>query len=98
MPQRPDDTSLTEWLARAKAENARRPVVRVDGRLSANGATPPADTNGDGDERPRCVASIVLGQHCSRPAADGSDLCTGHAAMAVEKAPSQRGARATKKR
>jgi len=42
----------------------------------------------DADDR-RCAASVISGQRCRRPAAEGHTLCPGHIAMGT-KAPGRR--------
>ena len=64
-------TSLTSRLARAAGANA------VE-------AAPVA--LGDDAEDRRCAASVISGQRCRRPAAEGQTLCPDHLAMGT-KAP-----------
>jgi hypothetical protein len=72
--------TLTARLARAAGANAvelprEEPIV-----ISA-----PAEHRDDAEDH-RCAASVISGQRCQRPAAEGQRLCLGHLAMGT-KAP-----------
>src|SRR5437764_3509486 len=67
-------TNLTARLARAAGANAVEPADLAAAEL------------GDDADDSRCTASVISGQRCRRPAADGQRLCPGHLAMGT-KAP-----------
>ena len=69
-------TNLTNRLARAAGANA----------VESPQAEVAATELGDDAEDRRCAASVISGQRCRRPAADGQRLCPGHLAMGT-KAP-----------
>jgi hypothetical protein len=78
-------TSLTAHLARAAGTRAMEPVeAPADSFAADSSATArPAD---DAEDR-RCAASVISGQRCRRPAAEGRALCPGHMAMGTEVPP-----------
>ena len=61
--------SLTAWLASAA-------VDRNEPSREPSAAAAAVD-----DEARRCMASVVSGHRCPRPAVVGHDLCAGHIAM-----------------
>ena len=72
--------TLTAHLARAAGASAVEPVVDAP----AGNSAPPAELGDDAEGR--CAASVISGQRCRRPAAEGHTLCPGHIAMGT-KAP-----------
>jgi hypothetical protein len=77
--------SLTAHLARAAGTRAVEPVEVV---ADLTDIAAPAELGDDADNS-RCAASVISGQRCRRPAAEGQDLCPGHIAMGT-KVPSRR--------
>jgi len=73
-------TSLTAHLARAAGTRAMEPVEAA-ANISAT-----AEPGDDAEDR-RCAASVISGQRCRRPAAEGRALCPGHMAMGTEVPP-----------
>ena len=70
-------TTLTAHLARAAGTRAVEPV-EAPAEISAT-----AELGDDADDS-RCAASVISGQRCRRPAAEGQTLCLGHIAMGTE--------------
>jgi len=72
-------TSLTAHLARAAGTRAMEVEAAADTAATA--------TLEDDAEDRRCAASVISGQRCRRPAAEGRALCPGHMAMGTEVPP-----------
>jgi hypothetical protein len=62
-------TTLTARLARAAGANSVEPAV---------------DQASDSAEDGRCAASVISGQRCQRPVAEGQTLCAAHLAMGTK--------------
>ena len=73
--------TLTARLARAAGATAVEPVVVEPVEISAM-----AELGDDAEDR-RGAASVISGQRCRRPAADGQRLCPGHVAMGTKAPP-----------